>query len=93
MTKTITELYNGNLLPIKNLGRYNDEIKQLENLMEKNLEMLEKELNEEQKAIFNKYDSNINEYMYLLSQQAFCDGFCIGTKLLAEALCGAQQII
>lgn len=93
MTKTIAELYNGNLVPIKNLGRFNNEIKQLETLMEKNLETLEKELSEEQKVYFSRYAGNINEYMLLSCEQAFCDGFCMGAKITAEALYGAEKII
>lgn len=49
MTKTIAELYNGNLCPIKNLGKFNTEIKHLEDLVEKNLESIEKELSKQQK--------------------------------------------
>ena len=93
MTKTIAELYNGNLVPIKNLGRFNDEITHLEDLMEKNLEKLERELNKEHTELFKKYYGNINEYILLISEEAFCDGFSIGTKVTAEAICAAEKII
>ena len=92
MSKTIAELYNGNLQPIKNLGRFNDEIKHLETLIEKTHEDLENELNEKQKSFFKKYEANINEYMCLLSEVAFCDGFCIGAKIITEALQTAENI-
>ena len=93
MTKTIAELYNGNLCPMKNLGRFNSEIKHLEDLMEKNLETLENELSKHQKVFFNRYDGNLNEYMILLAEQAFCDGFCMGAKITTEALQNAEKII
>ena len=92
MSKTIAELYNGNLRPIKNLGKTNDEIKHLETLIEKTHEDLDNKLSDEQKTFFQKYEGNINEYMCLLSEQAFCDGFCMGTKITAESLINAENV-
>jgi len=93
MTKTIAELYNGNLQPIRYLGLGNNEIKQLENLMEQILEEFQKGLSEKQEVLFKKYDDCINEYLLALSEQAFCDGFSVGAKILAEALFKAEQVI
>lgn len=93
MTKTIAELYNGNLQPIRNLGKSNDEIKHLETLIEKTHEDLNNKMSDEQKKFFQRYEGNINEYMCLLSEQAFCDGFCVGAKIIAEALQNAEIII
>ena len=92
MSKTIAELYNGNLCPIKKLGKTNDEIKHLETLIEKTHEDLDNKLSDEQKTFFQKYEGNINEYMCLLSEQAFCDGFCMGTKITAESLINAENV-
>ena len=63
VSKTIAELYNGNLCPIRNLGRFNDEIKHLETLIEKTREDLESKLNDEQRTFLKKFEGNINEYM------------------------------
>ena len=93
MSKTIAELYNGNIQPIRNLGKSNDEIKHLEVLIEKTHEDLENELNDKQKSFFQRYEGNINEYMCLLSEEAFCDGFCVGVKIITEALQNAENII
>ena len=93
MSKTIAELYNGNLQPIKNLGRFNDEIKHLEMLIEKTHEDLENELSDKQKSFLQRYEGNINEYICLLSEQAFCDGFCVGIKIITEALQTAENIV
>ena len=93
MTKTIAELYNGNLSPIKNVGKFNDEIRHLEMLIEKTREDLENELSDKQKQFFQRYEANVNEYTYLVSEEAFCSGFCVGAKIIVEALQSAENII
>jgi len=93
MTTTIAQLWNGTLEPIRHLGKNNSEIKQLEDLIQRNIEKLKPTFNEETKKIFEKYNDCINEYIILLGEQAFCDGFCLGTKISSEAMNGAEQII
>ncbi len=93
MTDTIRQLWNGNLDPIRYLGLNNTEIKQLEILMQRNEENLVKRLNEGEKVILEKYHDCMSEYHTLISEQAFCDGFCLGTKIVVEALSGAEQIL
>lgn len=92
MTNTIAQLWNGNLEPVRNFGKNNSEIKQLQNLMRRNLDKLENSLNEEQKNQFANYCGCVEEYAILVSEQAFCDGFCLGTKIIVEALSGAEDI-
>ena len=93
MPKTIAELYNGNLQPIKTLGKFNDEIKHLETLIEKTHADLKNELNDKQKSFFQRYEGNIDEYMCLISEEAFCSGFCVGIKIITEALQNAENIV
>ena len=93
MTKTIAELYNGNLEPIINLGKFNDEIKHLELLIENTYKNHENELSEKQRESLKKYQDNIDEYICLLSEQAFCDGFCVGAKILAEVFHNAEYVM
>ena len=90
MKKTIAELWNGNLEPVENLGINNDEMKELENLIERCVEKIEKMLNEEQKKILKTYCDNVNEYILIATEQAFCDGYSLGTRITAEALIGAE---
>lgn len=92
MTKTISQLFNGNLIPIKNFGKNNSEIKYLEILLDRNIENLEQSLTENQKEVFSKYYDCINEYLSLLIEQAFSDGFSVATKLLTEAISGAENL-
>ena len=92
MRRIITELWYGNLDPIKQFAKNNSEIKQLESLMESNLEKLEVNCNLEVTKSLEKYNELVKEYMLLNVEQAYCDGFCLGTKIVVEALMGAEQI-
>ncbi len=92
MTKTIAQLWNGNLQPIQYSGKNNSEIKKLEHLLNRHLDNIEKTLNEQSKEVFQKYSDCINEYLLVLCEQCFCDGFCIGTKITSEALNNAELL-
>lgn len=89
--KTIAKLWNGELEPVRYSGMNNQEMKQLWSLVQRNFEEPEKSIND--KDLLKKYDDSINEYIILTAEQAFCDGFCLGTKLTAEAINGAEEII
>ena len=93
MLKTIAELWNGALEPIRYLGVNNSQIKQLDKLIQSNSERLKENLSETAKEIFKKYDDCITEYISILSEQAFCEGFCLGTKITSEALTYGEEII
>ena len=86
MTNTIADLWNGSLEP-KGCSQINHfQIKDLDMLINQNLEKLEKLLNSSSKEAFSSYRGCMEEYAYLSSEQAFCDGFCLGLKIAAEAL-------
>ena len=85
-------LWNGNIEPAQNSGRNNKDIKELEFLMQRNSEKLEAVLHESEIKTFEKYNSCVTEYLILSSEQAFCDGFYLGAKIIAEALTGAEEI-
>ncbi len=91
MSSLIAELWRGNLDPSCYFGRNNSEIKKLENLMERNYVALEQKLNSEEKEILVKYSENVIDYIIVTSEQAFCDGFSIGMKIIAEALTGIDE--
>lgn len=93
MTETIAQLWNGTLEPIRYLGKNNKEIKQLEDIIELDIEKLKNILTEQQLKIFEAYSECANEYTVLIAEQAFCDGFSLGAKILTEALSHAQQIV
>lgn len=93
MTKTISQLWSGNLDPITRLGMNNIEIDKMEKLMSDNYDKLKDKLNDETKEILEKYFDCVNDYVLLISEQSFCDGFCLGTKISAEALVSAERLL
>ncbi len=93
MIKSIANLWNGNLEPISRFGKNNGEMKELERLIGKSEEKIEGILNEEQKKVIKNYTDLLNEYLIVSNEQAFCDGFCVGTRLFFEAFSGAQDLL
>ena len=49
-------------------------------LLQRNIEDFEKLAN------ISKFNGNVTEYTMLIAEQAFCDGFSLGVKFIAEAL-------
>ena len=85
MAKTISQLWNGDLAPIQDLSTHNPELKALEPLIEHNLTTLTDHLSAPLRSLFQNYSDCIDEYFLLAREQAFCDGFSLGMKLLSEA--------
>lgn len=86
MKHTIADLWNGDIAPWENCGMDNQELKELIQLMRRNREELRRELNEKQMEVLEKYIGNSEEYVYRMTEQSFCDGFCLAAKLITEAL-------
>ena len=93
MAKVIEQLWNGNLAPIKNLGDKNPEIKQIETIILNRCRELLEALDQDSIKILEKYVFYINEYLSLITNEAFCDGFSLGTQFTVEALFGAEEIM
>ena len=93
MTKTISELWGGNLDPIRHFGESNMEIERMEKLMSDNYDKLKAKLNDETKEILEKYAECVSDYGLLISEQSFCDGFCLGTRISSEALIVSEQLV
>ena len=93
MPNTITQLYMGQLEPKNILGNGNAEMRRTEILIEKNYNRLKKTLDEETGIILKKYNQYIDEYIVLISEQAFYDGFCLGMRILSEAIGGAERTL
>ena len=86
MTDTIESLWRGTLCPARSCADGNKEIENLLNLINRSRESLVKEMDAGEKSLFEKYADNIDEYVYLIAMQAFCDGFRLAGKLMAETL-------
>ena len=84
--KIIAKLWNGELEPYIHIGEGSSELKGLEEQVRCSYEMLEKCLDGESKELLDGYRDSVDEYTALITEQAFCEGFCMGTRLTAEAL-------
>lgn len=84
--RTIEDLWNGNIASAENCGVGDPEIENLVILIERHKELLNKELGQQQKSIFEKYVDCTEEYVCLISKCAFRDGFSLASRLMAEAL-------
>ncbi|MBQ4599637.1 MAG: hypothetical protein IJB19_06965 [Clostridia bacterium] len=93
MHRTIAQLWNGDLEPIRYFGVTNAEMKKAEIFMQCNLEKLKENSSETMNELFQRYEDSINEYILISNEQAFCDGFCLGAKITAEAFSGAEEIL
>lgn len=91
MSKTIRKLWNGELDPIRYLGLYNTEIKHLESLVHGNFEKLKSACDQISIEVLETYKDCVDEYVLLIAQQSFCDGFSLGVKLIAEALTRPEE--
>lgn len=93
MKNTIVQLYMGRLAPKNVLGNGNIEMRKIEILMERNYNSLKENLDDETRAILEKYNQCMDEYNVLISEQAFYDGFCLDMRILSEAIGGAEQAL
>ena len=83
--KTILALWEGRLEPGKHCGT-GKEMREVEALLERNHIKLKASLNENEQSILDKYDDCIEEQLFIVAEQAFYEGYCLGTRLTAEAL-------
>lgn len=93
MPNTIAQLYRGQLEPKSVLGNGNVEMRRAEVLIKNNFERLKGNLNKDEKEVLEKYKCCIDEYIVLITEQAFSDGFCVGMRILSEAVGGAERIL
>ena len=83
--KTIFALWEGRLEPGRHCGT-GKEMREVELLIERNRSKLKESLSERDQSILDKYDSCMEEQLFIVAEQAFYKGYCLGTQLTAEAL-------
>ena len=86
MSQTISDLWYGNLAPCDSCGAHDPEAKHLIHLMNQNREKLSAEFTAGQKEVFQKYLDCSDEYLIRMMELAFCEGFCLASKLAAESI-------
>lgn len=92
MLNILSQLLNGQVKPFEEIGKNSDEIKELEELITKNLNNLNEELNDKQKDILQKYSECVEEYFNLLIEDSFCTGFSLSTRILTESLIKSEKL-
>lgn len=85
MSQTIKDLWNGNIAPCEHCGTHDPAVNNLIGLIERSREKLSGGLSAAQMEIFQKYMDCTEEYLLYMMELAFCDGFSLGSKLMAEA--------
>ena len=85
MDNILTELWYGNVAPWEQSNRCDREYKELTELLRRNRDKLTEGLTEAQKELLDKYDECQNELNAKTEKNAFAQGFCLGTRLLAAA--------
>ena len=86
MPQTIKDLWNGNIAPFEHCSAHDPPANRLTCLMERNRESLCAILTPAQQETFQKYIDCSDEYLLRIVELAFCEGFCLATKLTTEAL-------
>ena len=89
----IKRLWNGTIEPAQTVGNGDCEIQRLERLILRNSDALESVLSADARAVFEAYQDCVNEHETLMAEQAFGDGFCLGVRLVAEGLLGAERVV
>lgn len=84
--QTIKDLWYGKIGPCDHCGSCDPELNHLTDLMERSREDLNKISTPQQMDIFEKYIDCADEYSRLMMEQAFCEGFCLASRIMAEAL-------
>ena len=87
MSSIIQELWHGNICPQTDSRNNSPEMKELMEYMARHHDDLLKTLNDEQKAIFEKFDDCWSEYSSLAEEAIFTYAFKLGSRLIYEALC------
>lgn len=93
MSRILIDLFNGNLEPHSHIEDNDSRCKNLRRLIERHHDTLSTELGKTERAVFEKYNDCINEYEYIITEKAFCDGFNLAVRIISEAMCSSEKQI
>lgn len=82
----LEDLYYGNLLPQEKRAKFDDEMKELIGLLNRNEEKLTATLSDEQKETFEKYKDCNREISEICERNAFLNGFRLGARIIIEVV-------
>lgn len=84
MKSLLKEIYHGNLRITEQ--RPTEEYRELFNRFVKTSEAFEASLSQQQKQIFQQLMDELSDAQCCYEEETFCTGFCLGTRLLLEAV-------
>ena len=84
--KTIKELWHGDINPLEDSRNNTKEMKDLISYMARHHEDLLKDMSDEQKETFEKFDDCWSEYTSLAEEAIFCYAFKLGMRMAIETL-------
>lgn len=82
----LEDLYYGNLFPHEKCAKFDDEMKELIGLLNRNEEKLIATLSDEQKEIVEKYKDCNREISEISERNAFLNGFRLGARSIIEVV-------
>ena len=82
----LEELYYGNIVPNEKCAKFDDEVKELLKLLNRNEEKLTATLTEVQKETFEKYKDCNREISEISERESFIKGFQLGARIIIESI-------
>lgn len=83
---TLEDLYYGNLFPHEKCAKFDDEVKELLKLLNRNEEKLAATLTEAQKDTFKKYKDCNREISEISEREIFLNGFRLGARIIIDVV-------
>ena len=84
MKQILGQLWNGNLIPVRTYTDHAPEIAEAGRALQNSGEALVRSLNDDQEREYERYAACLEEYLSLLTEQAFVEGFRCGAKAMTE---------
>lgn len=84
MSRIVYDLWNGNIAPCEHCGSHDPVANRLMCQIERSREIMCGELTEAQRAKFQKYMDDSEDYLLRMMELAFMDGFVLGSRLMME---------
>ena len=82
----LEELYYGNIVPNEKCAKFDDEVKELLKLLNRNEEKLAATLTELQKETFEKYKDCNREISEISEREIFLNGFRLGARIIIDVV-------
>ena len=82
----LEELYYGNIVPNEKCAKFDDEVKELLKLLNRNEEKLTAALTEAQKETFEKYKDCNREISEISEREIFLNGFRLGARIIIDVV-------